>query len=193
MNLKGIKKAAGAWATFILSTFAFALSTSVVAGEFILKSDDFSKPPISSAFEYNAFGCSGENHSPSLTWQGEPEGTKSFAITVHDPDAPTGSGWWHWQVINLPISMHYLPKDAGAEHGKNLPAGAIQFKNDYGVKAWGGFCPPKGDKPHRYVFTIYAMAVEKMTPPATTTAAIVGFMVKGNSLGKASFTVEYGR
>ena len=192
MYLKVIKNVLSLGACFLLSTMA-VVSTSATAGEFTLKSDDFSTLPIPPTFEANSFGCNGENQSPSLTWQDAPKGTKSFAITVYDPDAPTGSGWWHWQLINIPASMSYLPKDAGAEHGRNLPVGAIQFKNDYGVKAWGGFCPPKGDKPHRYVFTIYAMAVEKITPPATTTAAIVGFMVKGNSLGKASFTVEYGR
>jgi Raf kinase inhibitor-like YbhB/YbcL family protein len=193
MRLKDIKQSASAWMLSLLSSVALILSVSATAGEFTLKSDDFAKSPISPAFEYTGFGCNGENQSPSLTWQGAPEGTKSFAVTAYDPDAPTGSGWWHWQAINIPVAINYLPKNAGAEHGKNLPLGTIQFKNDYGVNGWGGFCPPKGDKPHRYIFTIYAMGVEKITPPEITTAAMVGFIVKSNSLGQTSFTVEYGR
>lgn len=148
---------------------------------------------ISKSFEFNGFGCSGDNKSPVLKWRGAPRGTKSFAVTVYDPDAPTGSGWWHWSVINIPASVTELASDAGATGGANLPKGAAHVRIDYGVAGWGGTCPPQGDKPHRYIFTVHALKVEKLEIPADATAALAGFMINGNSLGKASFTAKYGR
>lgn len=144
-------------------------------------------------FEFNGFGCAGENKSPALQWSGAPKGTRSFAVTVYDPDAPTGSGWWHWSVINIPADVSELKSDAGNASGANLPAGARQVRIDYGVAAWGGTCPPQGDKPHRYIFTVHALKVDKLDIPADATAALAGFMINGNSLGKASFTARYGR
>lgn len=144
-------------------------------------------------FEFNGFGCSGENKSPSLHWEGAPKDAKSFAVTVYDPDAPTGSGWWHWSVINIPASVTELKADAGAAGSANLPAGAAQVRIDYGVAAWGGTCPPAGDKAHRYIFTVYALKLEKLEIPADATAALAGFMINANSIKKASFTAKYGR
>jgi hypothetical protein len=112
---------------------------------------------------------------------------------VYDPDAPTGSGWWHWSVINLPASVNELKPDAGAVGGANLPAGASHVRIDYGVAGWGGTCPPKGDKPHRYIFTVHALKVDKLEIPADATAALAGFMINANRLGQASFTAKYGR
>src|SRR5690349_12437302 len=106
---------------------------------------------------FNGFGCSGKNISPALSWSGAPAGTQSYALTVYDPDAPTGSGWWHWVVINIPPNVTELPANAGAEGGANLPKGASNVRIDYGVAAWGGVCPPEGDKPHRYIFTVHAL------------------------------------
>jgi Raf kinase inhibitor-like YbhB/YbcL family protein len=143
--------------------------------------------------EFNGFGCSGENKSPALRWSGAPAGTKSFAVTVYDPDAPTGSGWWHWSVINLPADVTELKADAGAVGGANLPKGASQVRIDYGVAGWGGTCPPPGDKPHRYIFTVHALKTDKLEIPADATAALAGYMINANSLGKASFTARYGR
>ncbi len=148
---------------------------------------------IPKSFEYNGFGCSGENKSPALKWSGAPRDTKSFAVTVHDPDAPTGSGWWHWMVINIPASVSELAGNAGAAGNANLPKGAVQSRNDYGTNAWGGVCPPPGDKPHRYVFTVYALGIAKLDVPADATAALTGFMIHGNMLAQASFTAHYGR
>ena len=86
------------------------------------------------------------------------EGTRSLALLVHDPDAPTGgAGWWHWLVLNIPASATGLAKDAGKSDGSNLPPGAVQINTDFGAPGWGGPCPPVGDKPHRYVFTLYAL------------------------------------
>lgn len=144
-------------------------------------------------FEFNGFGCSGENSSPKLTWSGAPDGTKSFAVTVYDPDAPTGSGWWHWMVINIPAGVTELAAGAGALNSTTLPEGAAQNRIDYGVAAWGGTCPPKGDKPHRYIFSVYALKTAKLDVPADATAALTGYMIHGNALGVASFTAKYGR
>ena len=143
-------------------------------------------------FEANVFGCNGENKSPALRWSGAPRHTKSFAVTVYDPDAPTGSGWWHWSVINIPATVSGLPADAGNVSNANLPPGARQVRIDYGTAAWGGACPPPGDKPHRYVFTVYALKTDKLDIPADATAALAGFMINANSLGKATFTARYG-
>ena len=142
---------------------------------------------------FNGFGCSGKNLSPALKWSGAPKGTKSFAVTVYDPDAPTGSGWWHWVVINLPASTTGLPEGAGSLDSKGLPAGSQQVHSDFGTAAFGGACPPQGDKPHRYVFTVYALKTDKIEVPADGTAALAGFMIHANKLGSATFTSKYSR
>ncbi|ASI69080.1 phosphatidylethanolamine-binding protein [Diaphorobacter nitroreducens] len=148
---------------------------------------------IAQSFEFDGFGCSGRNQSPVLRWSGAPEGTKGFAVNVYDPDAPTGSGFWHWYVIDLPASVSELPANAGAKGGAHLPAGARQIRNDYGQYAWGGMCPPPGDKPHRYIFTVHALSVERIDVPDDAPAALAGFMVNAHTLAKASFTATYGR
>lgn len=182
-----------------LHVLAFATALAAAAGTvhaagFSLKSPDIkSGGMIDKKFEFNGFGCSGENKSPALQWSGAPQGTKSFAVTVYDPDAPTGSGWWHWSVINIPADVTELKADAGAAGGANLPKGAMPVRIDYGVAAWGGMCPPPGDKPHRYIFTVHALKVDKLDIPADATAALAGFMVNANALGKATFTAKYGR
>ncbi|HMA09995.1 MAG TPA: YbhB/YbcL family Raf kinase inhibitor-like protein [Ramlibacter sp.] len=179
--------------TLIATALAAALSVGHAAG-FTLSSPDI-KPnsTIAKKFEFNGFGCSGENKSPALKWSGAPKDTKSFAVTVYDPDAPTGSGWWHWSVINIPADVAELPADAGAAGGASLPKGATPVRIDFGVAAWGGVCPPPGDKPHRYIFTVYALKTDKLDIPADATAALAGFMISANQIGKASFTAKYGR
>ncbi|HEY0707741.1 MAG TPA: YbhB/YbcL family Raf kinase inhibitor-like protein, partial [Polyangia bacterium] len=133
-----------------------------------------------------------ENISPHVAWSAPPEGTKSFVLTVYDPDAPTGSGWWHWVVYDIPADVTELP--AGAGSGKvDLPKGASQGRTDFGSKGFGGACPPPGDKPHRYIFTVHALKVEKLEVPPDASAAMIGFMTNANSLGKASFTAKYSR
>jgi Raf kinase inhibitor-like YbhB/YbcL family protein len=161
---------------------------------FTLQSPDIQADAlIDSRFEFDGFGCSGENKSPALKWSGAPQGTKSFAVTVYDPDAPTGSGWWHWFVVDIPATVTELPAHAGAVGDASLPQGARHVRIDYGVSGWGGVCPPEGDPPHRYIFTVHALGTDKLEIPPDATAALAGFMVNANSLGKASFTAKYGR
>lgn len=176
-------------------TVSLLVSPVVHAAAFTLSSPDI-KPGgrISEAQVFNGFGCSGGNISPALTWKNPPAGTKSYALLVHDPDAPTGgSGWWHWLVINLPASATGLAAGAGKADGSGLPAGASQINTDFGGPGWGGPCPPTGDKPHRYHFTLYALKTDKLELPAGATAALAGYMVNAHSLGKARFTGLYGR
>ena len=166
----------------------------VQASPFTLTSPDLPEgKPLPNAQVFNSFGCTGQNISPALTWSHAPAGTKSFALTMYDPDAPTGSGWWHWMVVDLPASVTALPANAGEKGGANLPAGARQMRNDYGLWAWGGMCPPPGDKPHRYIFTVHALSVAKLDMPDDATTAIGGFMIHAHTLATASFTATYGR
>jgi Raf kinase inhibitor-like YbhB/YbcL family protein len=176
------------------AALALAAATGAHAAGFKLESPDI-KPnsTIPKKFEANVFGCGGENKSPALKWSGAPKGTQSYAVTVYDPDAPTGSGWWHWSVINIPANVTELKPDAGNASNASLPQGARQVRIDYGVAAWGGTCPPQGDKPHRYVFTVHALKTDKLDIPPDATAALAGFMINANSIGKASFTAKYGR
>jgi Raf kinase inhibitor-like YbhB/YbcL family protein len=146
---------------------------------------------MSLAQEYKGFGCNGGNLSPVLSWKNAPKDTRSFAVTVYDPDAPTGSGWWHWVVYDLPANVTSLP--GGAVVKVALPEGAKQGRNDFGERNFGGACPPAGDKPHRYVFTVYALKVDKLAVPEDASSALIGYMLNGNSLGKAQLTATYAR
>jgi Raf kinase inhibitor-like YbhB/YbcL family protein len=177
-----------------LITIICLVSAFVYADDFTLKSPTIKAGGfLTEAQVFNGFGCSGKNQSPALQWTGSPTGTKSFAITVYDPDAPTGSGWWHWIVYNIPADVSELAAGAGDPTGKLLPAGAVQGRTDYGTYAFGGACPPQGDTPHRYIFTVHALNIEKIGVPPDSSAALIGFMLHANSLGKASFTAKYGR
>jgi len=139
------------------------------------------------------FGCSGGNRSPHLAWSGTPAGTKSFAITCFDPDAPTGSGFWHWLVVNIPPQVAELPLDAGNPKSTLLPKGALQTRTDFGAAGYGGPCPPAGDHPHRYLFTVFAVGVESLPVKADTSAAVVGFQLNFNTLAKAAIMGLYKR
>lgn len=142
---------------------------------------------------FDGFGCSGRNISPQLAWSGAPREAKSFALMVHDPDAPTGgAGWWHWIVVNIPSTATGLAKGAGKADGSNLPAGAVHVNTDFGGPGWGGPCPPVGDAPHRYVFTLYALKTERLDVSGAG-ASLAGYMINGNAIAKASFTGKFGR
>ncbi|MFD4247812.1 YbhB/YbcL family Raf kinase inhibitor-like protein [Streptomyces sp. NPDC058525] len=132
----------------------------------------------------------GGNVSPQLRWEGFPEGTKSFAVTCFDPDAPTGSGFWHWVLFDLPVSVTELPAGAGGGKFEGLPAGAVHVRNDYGTKDFGGAAPPAGER-HRYVFTVYAVDQEKLGPGEDVSAAVVGFNLRFHALGRAQLIGEY--
>jgi hypothetical protein len=174
--------------------YLFAFSASG-AGAFELKSPDISSgQKIGEKFVYNSFGCKGENLSPALEWSDAPAGTKSFAVLVHDPDAPTGgAGFWHWIVTDIPASAHGLAQGAGSADGKLLPPGAKQYEADFGDATYGGPCPPPGHGAHRYNFTVYALPVETLGLPANAKAAIIGFTANSKALAKATLTATYGR
>jgi Raf kinase inhibitor-like YbhB/YbcL family protein len=147
---------------------------------------------IAAAQVFNGFGCKGGNVSPALAWHGAPAGTRSFALLMHDPDAPTGSGWWHWLVYNIPAGTGSLPAGASDPHKNLLPAGAIQGRTDFGTPGYGGPCPPPG-KPHHYYLRLYALKVERLDVPADATAAYIGFKVRTQALGEAQLMGLYGR
>lgn len=179
--------------TLLAAALAGAATLTQAAGFTLTSPDIKAGGMIPKSFEFNGFGCAGDNKSPALKWSGAPKDTKGFAVTMYDPDAPTGSGWWHWMVINIPATVSELPGNAGAANSTTLPPGALQSRIDFGVNAWGGVCPPQGDKPHRYIFTVHALKTDKLDVPPDATAALTGYMINGNSLGKASFTAKYGR
>ena len=143
----------------------------------------------------NVFGCKGGNISPSLSWSGAPSDAKSFAITVYDPDAPTGSGFWHWVVFNIPAGTTSIPKNAGNVKAKLMPKGAIQSRTDFGTDGYGGPCPPQGDKPHHYIFTVYAVDEDKLqfAKDHNASAAVVGFELHFHGKAKGTLTATYGR
>lgn len=128
------------------------------------------------------------NTSPHLSWSGAPEGTKSYAVTCYDPDAPTGSGFWHWTVANLPAEVTELETGASSA---GLPAGAVEGRTDYGPAGFGGAAPPPGHGPHRYVFTVFAVDVEKLDVTPDNSGAVFGFNLHFHTLAKATITATY--
>ena len=158
---------------------------------FKLWSDDFKDgETLPEAHVFNGMGYKGGNVSPQLAWSGAPAGTKSFVVTAYDPDAPTGSGWWHWIVANIPASVTRLARGAGNGQG-GLPQGAAQALTDFGAHEYGGAAPPPGP-PHRYIFTVHALKVDHIDVDQRTTGAKVGFMARMNGLGSASISARYG-
>lgn len=173
-----------------------AFSGAAQAQSFELVSSDIAADqPINMRFVFNGFGCTGQNLSPGLNWRNAPAGTKSFALTVHDPDAPTGgAGFWHWVVVNIPATATGLAQGVGTADGKDLSAaGARQIPTDFGTPGWGGPCPPVGDAPHRYNFTVYALNVDRLDLPANATASLAGFMANSHAIAQAKLTARYGR
>lgn len=158
------------------------------ADNFTLSSSDL-QGQLTNKQVFSGFGCSGENISPALSWKDAPKGTKSFAVTVYDPDAPTGSGWWHWVVFDISKNKFTLPSGFGNAESKDV----IQSITDYGKNGFGGACPPVGDKAHRYIFTVYALDVETLGLDKNANAALVGFYLNSHSLAKASIISYYGR
>src|SRR5580658_2056979 len=188
---------------FLLLVIALSASVRVAAAQvkstskpkFVLSSSDPQlAAKVPEVYTANVFGCSGGNMSPPLQWTGAPAGTKSFVVTLFDPDEhSTPSGWWHWVVYNLPATVDRLPKGAGSEHSSVLPPGTMQGRTDLGNDAYHGPCPDKGDRPHRYTFTVYALSVEKLDVPADSSGAMVVSTANDHLLGKAVFIAHYGR
>lgn len=141
----------------------------------------------------NGFGCDGANRSPALQWHNVPADTKSLAVTLYDPDAPTGSGWWHWVVYNIPVTTTDLTENTGHADGKRLPAGASHGRTDFGTAGYGGACPPAGDRPHRYQFTVHALSVARIEPPAGASAAMIGYLIHSHRIASASLQTTFSR
>ncbi|MEM7082485.1 MAG: YbhB/YbcL family Raf kinase inhibitor-like protein [Pseudomonadota bacterium] len=177
--------------TVFLLTMSFAAPSA--ADAFAVHSSDIEHGSfMSKAQEYEGFGCAGENVSPNLSWTNAPKGTKAFAVFAYDPDAPTGSGWWHWQLINLPADVTELPAGAGNADSKSIPDGSMHLRNDFGYKGFGGACPPKGHGAHRYQFTVFALS-DKLDIPKDASAALTGYMVNANAIASATIEALYKR
>ena len=142
--------------------------------------------PLHVLSEDYGFGCAGNNQSPQLSWSGAPAGTESFALTCFDPDAPTGSGFWHWGVANIPANVSSLALGAGDPSKGLMPAGALEVRTDFGKPGYGGPCAPQGDNFHRYIFTVHAVDLKALPVTADTSAAIVGFYLNFHTLAKSS-------
>jgi Raf kinase inhibitor-like YbhB/YbcL family protein len=171
--------------TTVGTALILAVAGTASAAPFTLTSPDFkNNGALTDKQEFNGFGCTGQNVSPALEWKNAPAGTKSFVLMVHDPDAPTGSGFWHWVVYNIPADATSIPAGAGDAKGTTLPKGAVQGHTDFGTTMYGGPCPPPGSGKHHYNFMLYALKVDKLDVPPTATAAFVGFNANMNAIGK---------
>ena len=142
---------------------------------------------------YNQYGCTGDNLSPDLAWTGAPAGTKSFAVTMHDPDAPHLGGWWHWVAFGIPASASGLRLGAGDPSKTLAPAGTVDGTTDFGSPGYGGPCPPPG-APHHYVLTVYALNIASVTGADTkTTGPQLLKLIDGHILAKAVLVGRFGR
>ena len=176
------------------SLFAIFAYDVARADGFTLESASFgSNTTLSTKQILDKGDCNGGNVSPELHWSGAPEGTKSFAVTLFDPDARSGAGWWHWLVFDINAKTTSLEPGAGAAVGSNTPPGSTSAKNDFGETGYGGPCPPHGDKPHRYVFTVYALSVERLGLGADADAATVKKALEASTLLSTSLQGLYGR
>lgn len=177
----------------MFAVFALLLSSPVFASQFSVESASIKQgATLSEAQVFKGMGCKGQNLSPQLSWKNAPEGTKSFVITMFDPDAPTGgSGWWHWTVGNIPAKTSSIPE--GASGTEKMPKGSIEGRTDFGKPGFGGACPPIGDAPHRYVITVYAIKTPKLDLSQESSGAMVGYMANQNVLAKAVLTATYSR
>ncbi|PWT70451.1 MAG: YbhB/YbcL family Raf kinase inhibitor-like protein [Bacteroidetes bacterium] len=169
-----------------------ALTTACYAQTFTLRSKDIGGQATNKEV-FKGFGCTGDNISPQLYWENAPAGTKSFAVTMYDPDAPTGSGFWHWIIFDIPADVTELKSNAG-NLSKNLaPAGSIQSKTDFGQPGYGGPCPPEGSPFHEYKITVYALKTAKLDLDQNAMPAYVGFNLSMNTIAKATIVMYFKR
>ncbi len=160
---------------------------------FDVRSDDVTDGQMLSGNQvFDGFGMTGGNISPSLHWSGFPAGTKSFAVTCFDPDAPTGSGFWHWVVLGIPASVTELQTGVAGTDSFGLPEGAFHVRNDYGTKDFGGAAPPAGDEPHRYVFAVHALDVESLDVNDEISPAVAGFNLRFHTIARGLLVPVYG-
>ena len=153
---------------------------------FTLVSPDFSEGDTLPQWARSGIaGAGGEDRSPLLHWDGAPSGTRSFMLTVYDPDAPTGSGWWHWAVYNIPASVTSLPQDAGNPDAELMPSGSITLPNELRLERYLGAAPPPGHGEHRYFFTVSALDVERLEVPEGATPALLGFIARDHVIARA--------
>lgn len=158
---------------------------------FTVESGDLSEgQAVPNEHVYNGGGVNGDNVSPHLRWSGFPSETKSFAITCYDPDAPTGCGFWHWVLFDIPASVTELPRGAASGDMADLPAGAVHVRNDAGSRDYAGPFPPKGET-HRYFFAVHAVDSEKLGPDADASPAVVGFNLTFHTLARAVLATTY--
>ena len=177
-----------------LSILSLSISSAVFADSLTLTSKDIAQGEfMPKAQEFTGFGCSGADMSPHLKWSGAPEGTKSYAITAYDPDAPTGSGWWHWQLVNIPNNIAELASGAGSTKKDLAPQGSMQVVNDYGSRGYGGACPPQGHGVHHYRFTIHALSIDKLELPEGASGALAGYMINANTIESSTLESLYQR
>lgn len=176
----------------VLILLAFTLPSIIWSQTFTLSSSDIGGQATKKE-EFNGFGCSGDNTSPALSWVNAPKGTKSFAITMYDKDAPTGSGWWHWVVFDIPANINKIKSGAGNISTNLLPKKAIQSITNFGKPGYGGPCPPEGHGPHQYVITVYALKTDKLGLDKNTNPAIVGYYLNANTIAKSSIVMYYER
>lgn len=170
----------------VISLSLSLFSMVVQAQDFKLTSKDIKHgKKVADMYVLNGSGCNGKDISPELSWSGAPQSTKSYAVTMFDSDAPTGSGWWHWALVNIPNNIRSLPADTGNKDGSKLPLGAIQGRTDFGSPGYGGPCPPTGDNTHHYHFKVWALKVEKLPIDSESSGALVGYMLKTNSIATA--------
>lgn len=168
------------------------ISSAAFAQTFTLKSNELGGQ-FTNQFIASSFGCNGDNRSPELHWDDAPEGTQSFSVTMYDPDAPTGSGFWHWVIVDIPASVHQLLSGAGNVNSKIAPAGSLQSITDLGTPGYQGPCPGVGEETHHYLITVYALKTAKLGTSISTTAAYTGFLLGKQLLGKASLMVYFKR
>jgi Raf kinase inhibitor-like YbhB/YbcL family protein len=178
----------------VLSVLSLIVSTPLFAASLTLSSEDIAQGEfMPKAQEYNGFGCSGGDFSPHLKWSNAPKGTKSYAITAYDADAPTGSGWWHWQVVNIPITVMEISTGAGNTKTNSAPTGSKQIQNDFGSRGFGDACPPKGHGVHHYRFTVYALSVDKLELSEDASGALAGYMINAHTIESSTIEALYKR
>lgn len=170
---------------FVLGTCA---CSQVSAQNFTLSSADLDGQ-FTSEFIAANFGCHGANKSPELHWVNAPAGTRSYAVTMYDLDAPTGSGFWHWVLIDIPTGVTALKRGAGNIDAGLAPSGSLHRMNDTGQSGYQGPCPGAGEAAHRYLITVYAISTDKTAAPANAPAALTGFILNKSALAKASLIV----